>query len=180
MLIGYVRTSTVEQQAGFDAQIVELKKAGCERLFQEQVSSVALRPELDAAIDFSREGDTFVVTKLDRLARSVAHLVEIATRLQTKKVALRILAMGIDTSTATGRMMFNIIGSIAQFEREMMLERQREGIAKAKSEGRYKGRPQSIDRAKVRELLTRMGPAEVAKTLGVARSSIYRMAPPRR
>src|SRR5258705_13738978 len=70
MLIGYARTSTVEQQAGFDAQIVELKKAGCERTFQEQVSSVVVRPELDAAIDFAREGDTFVVTKLDRLARS--------------------------------------------------------------------------------------------------------------
>src|SRR5215831_7708325 len=154
MLIGYVGTSTVEQQAGFDAQIVELKKAGCERLFQEQISSVAVRPELDAAIDFSREGDTFVVTKLDRLARSVAHLVEIAARLQTKKVAIRILGMGIDTSTATGRMMFNIIGSIAQFEREMMLERQLEGITKAKAEGRYKGRkPTAMAKAaKVRQL----------------------------
>ena len=81
---------------------------------KERVSSAAVRPELEAAIDFAREGDTFVVAKLDRLARSVAHLVEIAIRLQTKKVALRILGMGIDTSTAIGRMMFNIIGSIAQ------------------------------------------------------------------
>jgi DNA invertase Pin-like site-specific DNA recombinase len=177
MLIGYVRTSTVEQQAGFDAQIVELKKAGCERLFREHVSSVAARPELDAAIDFSREGDTLVVTKLDRLARSVAHLVEIAARLQTKKVALRILGMGIDTSTATGRMMFSIIGAVAQFEREMMLERQREGIAKAKTEGRYRGRkPTAMAKAgKVRQLMEDgVRPAEIARQLGISRASVYR------
>jgi DNA invertase Pin-like site-specific DNA recombinase len=177
MLIGYARTSTVEQQAGFDAQIVELKKAGCERTFQEQVSSMAVRPELDAAIDFARDGDTFVVTKLDRLARSVAHLVEIATRLQAKKVALRILGMGIDTSTATGRMMFNIIGSIAQFEREMMLERQREGIAKARADGKYKGRkPTAIAKvAEVRELRQGgVGPSEIARQLGISRASVYR------
>ncbi len=177
MLIGYARTSTVEQQAGFDAQIVELKKAGCERTFQEQASSVAVRPELDAAIDFAREGDTFVVTKLDRLARSVAHLVEIAARLQAKKVALRILGMGIDTSTATGRMMFNIIGCIAQFEREMMLERQREGIAKAKADGMYKGRkPTALAKsAEVRELRQGgVGPSEIARQLGISRASVYR------
>jgi len=177
MLIGYVRTSTVEQQAGFDAQIVELKKAGCERLFQEQVSSAAVRPELDAAIDFSREGDTLVVTKLDRLARSVAHLVEIAARLQTKKVALRILGMGIDTSTATGRMTFNIVGAVAQFEREMMLERQREGIAKAKTEGRYRGRkPTALAKAgKVHQLKEDgVRPAEIARQLGISRASVYR------
>ena len=177
MLIGYARTSTVEQQAGFDAQIVELKKAGCERIFQKQVSSVAVRPELDAAIDFAREGDTFVVTKLDRLARSVAHLVEIAARLQAKKVALRILGMGIDTSTATGRMMVNIIGSIAQFEREMMLERQREGIAKARADGKYKGRkPTAIAKVgEVRELRQGgVGPSEIARQLGISRASVYR------
>jgi DNA invertase Pin-like site-specific DNA recombinase len=177
MFIGYTLTSTVEQQAGFDAQIVELKKAGCERIFQEQVSSVAVRPELDAAIDFAREGDTFVVTKLDRLARSVTHLVEIAARLQAKKVALRILGMGIDTSTATGRMMFNIIGCIAQFEREMMLERQREGIAKAKVDGKYKGRkPTALAKAgAVRELHQGgVGPSYIARQLGISRASVYR------
>jgi DNA invertase Pin-like site-specific DNA recombinase len=177
MLIGYARTSTVEQQAGFDAQIVELKKTGCERIFEEQVSSVAVRAELDAAIDFAREGDTFVVTKLDRLARSVAHLVEIAARLQNKKVALRILGMGIDTSTATGRMMLNIVGAIAQFEREVMLERQREGIAKAKTEGRYRGRkPTAIAKAgKVRQLKEDgVRPVEIARQLGISRASVYR------
>ena len=87
-----------------------------------------------------REGDVFVVTKLDRLARSVAHLVEIGTRLEAKGVALKVLDQAIDTSTPSGRLMFNMLGSIAQFERELMLERQREGIAKAKAEGKYKGR----------------------------------------
>jgi len=97
VIVGYARTSTVEQQAGLDAQIAELKAAGCEKVFKEQVSSVGIRPQLDAAIDFAREGDVLVVTKLDRLARSVANLVEIATGLQAKAVYLRILALGVDT-----------------------------------------------------------------------------------
>jgi DNA invertase Pin-like site-specific DNA recombinase len=87
-----------------------------------------------------RAGDIFIVTKLDRLARSVAHLVEIGTRLEAKGVALKVLDQAIDTTTPSGRLMFNMLGSIVQFERELMLERQREGIAKAKAEGKYKGR----------------------------------------
>ena len=140
MLIGYARTSTLDQVAGLDAQLRDLGGAGCDRIFQEQVSSMAKRDQLDAALDFIREGDVLIVTKLDRLARSIADLVRIVGTIERKKASLRVLAMGLDTSTATGRLILNVIGSIGQFEREMMLERQREGIAKAKGEGKYRGR----------------------------------------
>jgi len=177
MLIGYARTSTVEQRAGFDAQIAALKEAGCQKVFQEQVSSVGARRQLDAAVDFAREGDILVVTKLDRLARSVANLLEIVAKLQGKGVALRILGMGLDTGTATGRMMLTIVGAIAQFEREMMLERQREGIAKAKADGRYRGRKPTAQ-AKTRDVrqLREQGvrPVEIARQLGISRASVYR------
>ncbi len=117
------------------------KTASCARpassgLFQEQVSSVGARPQLEAALDFVRDGDVFVVTKLDRLARSVANMLEIVARLDRKNVALRILNLGLDTSTPTGKLMLTVMGGVAEFERAMMLERQREGIAKAKAEGR--------------------------------------------
>src|SRR5690349_758159 len=140
MKVGYARTSTLEQRAGFEAQIRELEAAGCEKVFREQVSSVAKRDQLSAALDFIREGDTLIVTKLDRLARSVAHLVGITEAVRAKGAHLQILNMGLNTADATGRLMLNVIGSVAQFEREMMLERQREGIAKAKAEGKYRGR----------------------------------------
>src|SRR5215469_3351591 len=177
MLIGYARTSTADQRAGFEAQIAQLKQAGCEKLFQEQASSVGARRQLDAAVDFAREDDALVVTKLDRLARSVPHLMEVIERLQAKRVALRILALGLDTGTATGRMMLTIVGAIAQCEREMMLERQREGIAKAKTEGRYKGRkPTAIAKAgKVRQLKEDgVRPVQIARQLGISRASVYR------
>src|SRR5262249_46168919 len=134
VLIGYARTSTVEQLAGLEAQLKRLRDVGCKKVFQERISSVAKRDQLAAALDYAREGDVLVVTKLDRLARSVADLVDIGQRIEGKGASLRILDMDLDTKTPTGRLMLNLIGSIAQFERELMLERQREGIAKAKSE----------------------------------------------
>ena len=140
MHIGYARSSTVDQEAGYQAQIKSLNAAGCEKVFAEKLSSVAQRHQLETAIDYAREGDALVVTKLDRLARSVAHLVAIGERLDAKGVSLKVLEQSIDTSTSTGRLMFNMLGAIAQFERELMLERQREGVAKAKAEGKYKGR----------------------------------------
>jgi DNA invertase Pin-like site-specific DNA recombinase len=163
--------------ASFEAQIAELKHAGCEKLFQEQVSSVGARRQLDTAIDSAREDDTLVVTKLDRLARSVPQLMEVIERLRAKRVALRILALGLDTGTATGRMMLTIVGAIAQFEREMMLERQREGIAKAKVDGKYKGRkPTALGKAgEVRQLKEEgVRPVEIARQLGISRASVYR------
>jgi DNA invertase Pin-like site-specific DNA recombinase len=178
MKVGYARTSTTEQTAGFKAQVRDLKHAGCEKLFVEQVSSVGEREQLIAALEFIREGDTLVVTKLDRLARSIGHLSEITKTLEHKKTNLQILAMGLDTSTATGRLMLNVIGSVAQFEREMMLERQRDGIAKAKLEGKYNGR-KATAKAKaaiVCELHERgLGASEIARQVGVGRASVYRI-----
>src|SRR5579872_2690672 len=147
MLIGYCRTSTIDQQAGLEAQERDLKAAGAEKLFSEQVSSVAKRPALEAAIDFVRAGDTLVATKIDRLARSTADLLAIAEKVRAKGAGLLILSPRLEMSGeagAIGELIFSVIGSIAQFERQMMLERQREGISKAKSEGRYKGRPATI------------------------------------
>jgi DNA invertase Pin-like site-specific DNA recombinase len=177
MRVGYARTSSVEQQAGLDAQFRDLKGAECEKIFSEQVSAVGKRQQLEAAIDFIREGDTLVVTKLDRLARSTQHLLEIAERVQAKRADLCILNLG-DTSTATGRLMFTVIGAIACFERELMLERQREGIAKAKSEGKYKGRkPTALAQAaKVRALKSNgVRPVDIARELKIGRASVYRI-----
>ena len=178
MQVGYARSSTVDQEAGFQAQIRALEAAGCDKIFSEKVSSVAQREQLEAALDFVREGDSLVVTKLDRLARSVAHLVAIGEQLEAKGVALKVLEQAIDTSTSTGRLMFNMLGAIAQFERELMLERQREGVAKAKAEGKYKGRAPTA-RAKAPEVLRLhkegVGPTEIAKRIGIGRASVYRI-----
>lgn len=179
MLIGYARVSTLDQVAGLEAQIRELGATGCtEKIFSERVSSVAQRDQLAAALEFVREGDTLVVTKLDRLCRSVADLVAITERLRFKGAALRILSMNLDTTTPTGKLMLNLLGSIAEFERELMLERQREGIAKARAEGRYKGRAPTARRQapQVRELReTGLGASDIAARLGMSRSSVYRI-----
>ena len=177
MIVGYARTSTVEQTAGFEAQLRDLAAAGCDKVFREQVSSVAARAELERALDFVREGDALVVTKLDRLARSIRDLCGIVDILKSKGAALRILGMGLDTATANGRLMLNVLGSVAQFEREVMLERQREGIAKAKGEGKYKGRAPTA-RAKageVRKLAAEgMTREAIATELGIGVASVYR------
>jgi DNA invertase Pin-like site-specific DNA recombinase len=178
MLIGYARTSTTEQAAGLEAQRRELKAYGCEEVFEEQVSSVAHRDELERCLKFIRKGDSLVVTKLDRLARSIPDLVKIISRLEEKGSTLNILAMNLDTSSPTGRLLINLVGSIAQFEREIMLERQREGIAKAKQDGKYKGRAATA-RAKAEQViaLRKAGerPAVIASQLGISRASVYRI-----
>lgn len=181
MLVGYARTSTADQRAGLEAQERDLSRIGVGKLFTEQVSSVAQRQELDRALEFVREGDTFVVTKLDRLARSTAHLLSIVEQLEAKKVGLRILDFGgsqVETGSPSGRLMLTMFGAMAQFEREMMLERQREGIAKAKREGRYKGRKPTV-RDKAAEILRLhkegVGASEIAKQIGAGRASVYRV-----
>jgi DNA invertase Pin-like site-specific DNA recombinase len=180
MIIGYARTSTIEQEAGLEAQQRDLVQAGCEKLFVEQVSSVdrSARQKLADALEFIREGDTLVVTKLDRLARSVAHLHELLNAIHAKGAYLRILAMNINTETPTGKLLLTIMGGVAEFEREIMFERQREGIAKAKAEGKYKGRKPTDRniRTKALELVALEVPIkEVSKHLNVSRSTIYRM-----
>jgi DNA invertase Pin-like site-specific DNA recombinase len=179
MKVGYARTSTVEQIAGFEAQIRDLTSAGCEEIFKEQLSSVdAQRAQFDAAMSFIRKGDMLVVTKIDRLARSIRDLCEIEARLQAKSAGLMILNPSMDTSTPAGRLTFGIFGCVAQFEREIMLERQKEGIAKGKAEGRYRGRAPTA-RSKSAEVLAMLaqgiGPTEIATQLKIGRKSVYRI-----
>ena len=176
MIVGYARTSTTEQVAGFEAQDRDLRAAGVERIFAEQVSSIGERVQLEAAISFVRHGDVFTVTKLDRLARSVANMLEIVARLEAKGVTLRILNLGLDTATPTGKLMLTVMGGVAEFERSMMLERQREGIAKAKSEGRYVGRKPTA-RAKADEVralkVAGKSMREIAEALGISVGSVH-------
>lgn len=178
MIVGYARTSTADQIAGFDAQIHELKAAGCEKVFQEQVSSVGKRAQLEAALEYVREGDVLVVTKLDRLARSMADLMVMIQTLDHKAVGLGVLNLGMDTHTPTGKLMLTMLGGVAQFEREMMLERQREGVARAKAAGKYKGRkPIAPERRTEVVRLAELGltKAAIARKLGLGEASVYRI-----
>ena len=179
MKIGYARTSTLDQVAGFEAQIRDLKSAGCEKIFREQLSSVAdCRPELERALDYVRDDDTLVVTKLDRLARSVADLLRIVERVRSKGAAIEIGNLGRVDDTPTSKLLVTLLGAIAAFERDMMLERQREGIAKAKAEGKYKGRAPTA-RAKsddvVRLAAEGVNKQEIARRLGIHRASVHRI-----
>lgn len=180
MLIGYARTSTTEQRAGYEAQIRELQQAGCAKVFEEQVSSVdmAARTELAALFDYIREGDTLVITKLDRLARSVRHLMQMLDQLTAKSAHLKILGLGIDTSGPTGKLILTVLGGMAEFERGIMLERQREGIVRAKAAGKYRGRKPTA-RMKSEEVLSLhaegVGKTEISKMVGIGRTSVYRI-----
>lgn len=176
--IGYARTSTVDQTAGLEAQERDLRAAGATKVFAEHVSSVdAKRPELQRALEYAREGDVFVVTKPDRLARSTKDLLAVLDALEAKGVRTRILSMDLDTTTATGKLMVTVLGAVAAFERELMLERQREGIAKAKADGKYKGRkPSAALKATEAVAMFKAGKSvtETAKALGIGRGSVYR------
>jgi len=179
-VVGYARTSTGDQNAGLESQITELKAAGCTRVFSEQVSSVdAARPQLQAALSFLREGDEFVCTKPDRLARSTTELLHVVEELSSRGVRVRLLSMNIDTSSATGKLLLTLMAAVAAFEREIMLERQRAGIAKAKAEGKFKGRAPTA-RAKSAEVhrLIAAGakPTDIARLTNISRASYYRIA----
>ena len=138
---------------------------------------MAEREQLNAAIDYLREGDVLVSTKLDRLARSMRNLLEIVDSVKAKGASLRILGMNLDTDTPTGTLMLQVLGAVAEHERASMLERQREGIARAKAEGKYKGRAKTA-MAKAGEVETLLAagvtPTEVVRKLGIGRSSVYR------
>lgn len=177
-LVGYGRTSTTDQRAGLEDQIEELKKAGCTRIFSEHVSAVDRhRPQLEAALDWVRSGDTLVFTKPDRASRSVTDLLGMVERLREKGVTVRILSMHLDTTDPTSMLTLSIMAAVSQWEREIMLERQRAGIAKAKAEGRYKGRAPTA-RAKAGEVrrLKAEGRSipEIIAATGISRASIYR------
>lgn len=174
-IVGYARVSTTGQS--LDAQLATL--AGCEKIFREKISGAKDdRQELQAMLEFVREGDIVQVTKLDRLARNTRHLLEITEYLQDKGVALNILNIGINTATPTGKLMLTMIGAIATFEREMMLERQAEGIALAKLKGKYKGR-KATARSKSQEVIDLVekgiSKPEISRQLGVGITSIYRI-----
>ena len=188
MNYGYARTSSLEQQAGLDDQITRLKAAGCEKVFSEQVSAtdLAARKEWAALMKGLKEGDTVVVTKIDRVARSISDMVGITQALNDMGASIRILDMNIDTKTPTGALMLNIFSSVAQFEKDMMLERQRVGIAAAKERDKslplekrsYKGaKPTARAKAEsVRALLaTGMTKLEIAKNLNIGVASVYRI-----
>lgn len=181
--IGYARTSTTDQIAGFEDQQSQLLGAGVgpEQLFKEQTSGLSARPQLEAAIKAARPGETLVVTKLDRLARSVKDLLAIVDRLEAKGVALRILDFGgsaVDTKGPTGKLLLTLVGAIAEFERAMMLERQRAGIAAAKAAGKFKGRAPTA-RKQAPAILERKAkgekPIEIARALGISRASVFRV-----
>ena len=177
MKIGYARTSTVEQNYSLEDQIERLQQQGCEKVFAEQVSSIQSRPEFERCIEFAREGDVVVITKLDRFARSITDLWKHITTLEEKGAALHIIDLNLDTSTPTGRLQITLLGGIAQWEREMMLERQKVGIAKAKAEGKYKGRVPTAKRMQHRiQSLHHEGlkPSAIAKELGIGIASVYR------
>ncbi|MDE2440984.1 MAG: recombinase family protein [Betaproteobacteria bacterium] len=176
MLVGYGRVSSSGQS--LDLQLEALAQAGCEKVFAEKVSgrSTKDRTELADALDWVRDGDTLVVTRLDRLARSVADLHQIIERLTAKGVAFRCLNQsGVDTDSSTGRLMLAVLGAVAQFENDIRAERQREGIEKAKAEGKYRGRKRTVDPGEVKALHQNgLGPAQIARQLGIGRASVYR------
>ena len=176
MLVGFARTSTTHQKYSLEAQIENLTKAGCEKIFSEQVSAVASsRPQFDAAMEFVRDGDTLVVCSLSRFARSIRDLTKQIDLLEAKNVSLKILDMSLDTSSPTGKLLLNLLGCVSQFERELLLERQKVGIEKAKAAGKFKGRAARAKTDQIQVLLASgMKPAAVAKQLNIGVASVYR------
>ena len=176
MLVGYARVSSTGQS--LDIQNDALASAGCEKVFAEKVSgrSTKDREQLAEALSWVREGDTLVVTRLDRLARSVADLHRIIELLTKKGVGFRCLNQsGVDTDSSTGRLMLAILGAVACFENDIRRERQMEGVKKAVLAGKYKGRKATIDPKRVKELReSGMGAAAIAREMGIGRASVYR------
>ena len=176
MIVGYARVSTTDQD--LTIQMDALAAAGCERVFEEKRSgtTTAGREKLADCLDFVREGDILLVTRLDRIARSQHDLHAIVRKLSDKGVGFRCTEQGgVDTTTSTGKLLLGILATVAEFETDLRRERQMEGIAKAKTAGIYKGRKKTIDDAEVRRLsLEGNGPAAIAKELGINRASVYR------
>ena len=182
MLLGYARVSTDQQDHAL--QLDALRIAGCEKVFVETGSgSRADRLELAKALEQARHGDVLVVWRLDRLARSLRHLIDIADDLPNRRgIALKSITESIDTSTPSGRFLFNILGALGQMEREIIVERTRAGLQAAAKRGRRGGRPAALDDAKIRAARAMMASgsmsaAEVAQQLGCAASTLYRHLP---
>jgi DNA invertase Pin-like site-specific DNA recombinase len=180
MLIGYARVSTDDQNLAL--QLSALKEAGCERIFSDKASGAsANRPGLNEALSFLREKDTLVVWKLDRFGRSVKGLVDLVAELEKRQVNFRSLTDSIDTGTPSGRFFFHVMASLAQMERELMVERTQAGLAAARQRGRVLGRKRLMTDSKVESakklLANGVSPHEVAKNLGVSVPTLYRWVP---
>lgn len=181
MLVGYARVSTQDQKPAL--QLDALKTAGCERVFVEKASGAQRdRPELQAALDYMREGDTLVVWKLDRLARSVKQLIETVEGLEEHGIGFRSLTEAIDTTTAGGKLVFHIFGALAEFERAIIRERTRAGLEAARARGRKGGRPPKLDAQDLKAARAMLADrsitvAEVAERLKVSPATLYRHLP---
>lgn len=178
MQIGYARVSTIDQS--LNLQTDELEKAGCEQIFSDVASGAkSERMGLSEAIAYARKGDVIVVWKLDRLGRSLSHLIAIVTELSAKGIGFRSLRESIDTTTAGGKLIFHLFGALAEFERELIRERTGAGLASARTRGKFGGRPKIIDKQKAKiaaslysEKSTSVG--EICKALGVSKATFYR------
>lgn len=173
---GYARVSTIDQDCA--VQVAALRAAGCEIIRSEKASGSTRegRSELETLLQFVRDGDALVVTRIDRLARSMKDLQDIVHELKRKGVALRATEQPVDTSTAAGKAFLDMLGVFAEFETNLRRERQAEGIAAAKEAGVYTGRKPSIDADKVKALADQgIGPSEIARRMGIGRASVYRV-----
>lgn len=171
-----MRVSTTDQN--LEIQIAALKAAGCDVIRSEKRSGTSTkgRTELQTVLDFLREGDVLVVTRIDRLARSIGDLQDIFRAIKARGATLKATEQPFDTGNIYGELTVNLLGCFAEFETSLRRERQAEGIAKAKAAGVYKGRPSSIDVTKVRDLRQKgLGPSEIAKSLNIGRASVYRI-----
>ena len=178
MLIGYARVSTDDQN--LNLQRDALKKVGCEQIYTDQVSGTkAKRPGLEQALSHLRAGDTLVVWRLDRLGRSLRHLIDTVTELQEKGIGFKSLTESIDTTTSGGKLVFHIFGALAEFEREIIRERTQAGLQSARARGRSGGRPKALTEKQV-EILNQLAVDknrsvdDICKTLGISRMTFYR------
>ncbi len=182
MLIGYARVSTPEQKLRLQKDA--LRKAGCKRIFTDVASGAqASREGLEKMLAFLRERDSLVVWKLDRLGRSLKHLIELVTELQARKIGFRSLQENIDTTTSGGKLVFHVFGALAEFERDLVQDRTRAGLAAARARGRKGGRRRVMDDKKVAMAVSLLknpdtSVAAVCQTLKVSRATLYRYLPP--
>ena len=180
MLIGYARVSTDDQDLSLQRDA--LNASGCTRIFTDTMSGAkAERPGLSAALDHCRAGDTVVVWRLDRLGRSLTNLIELMTALEEKEIGFKSLSEQIDTTTSGGKLVFHIFGALAEFERELIRERTRAGLAAARARGRQGGRPKKLDTPKKIAMAQALYDAgthsinDICQTLGVSRATLYRV-----
>lgn len=175
--IGYARVSTKDQS--LDLQLDALRAAGCTKIFEEKISGTQTdRPELKACMKYLREGDTLVVYKLDRLGRSLPHLLEVIRDLKAEGVGFKSVSDSIDTSTASGQLMFSVMGSFAEFERSLISERTIAGLESARARGRMGGRPRAVSEELGQKIVVMRGQrqtvASIAKELSMGEATVYR------